>query len=217
MKFKDRADAGQQLALLLSAYKHSPNVLVVGLVRGGVPVAAEIARELVVPLDIVVVRKIGAPGMPELAVGALTQTGQSILNYAMMQTMGITEQQIAPIIRQEQKELARRLSVYREDKKSPNYADKTVILVDDGIATGATMQAAIASVKELGAKRLVLAVPVCPAEVAQKLSELVDEFICLEQQPDYFPAVGYFYEHFEQVEDETVKSLMASIFSGAKK
>lgn len=216
MKFKDRADAGQQLTRLLLAYKHNPNVLVVGLVRGGVPVAAEIARELMVPLDIVVVRKIGAPGMPELAVGALTQTGQSILNYAMMQTMGITEQQIAPIIRQEQKELERRLSVYREDKKSPNYADKTVILVDDGIATGATMQAAIASVKELGAKRLVLAVPVCPAEVAQKLSELVDVFICLEQ-PEYFPAVGYFYEHFEQVEDEVVKSLMASIFSGAKK
>ena len=208
MKFRDRVDAGQQLARLLSAYKHNPNVLVVGLVRGGVPVAAEIARELVMPLDIVVVRKIGAPKMPELAVGALTQTGQSILNHHMMHTMGITEQQVAPIICQERKELARRLSVYREDKKLLNYAGKTVILVDDGIATGATMQAAIASVKELGAKRFILAVPVCPPEIARDLQGLVDEFICLEQ-PEYFPAVGYFYQHFEQVEDEMVQKLLS--------
>lgn len=206
-RFKNRVDAGRQLARMLENYRRRSDVVVVGLVRGGVPVAAEIARELALPLDIVVVRKIGAPGMPELAVGALTQSGEPIFNNKLMNSMGLTKNSVTDIIESERLELKRRLLTYRGRRAPLDCTDKIVIVVDDGIATGATMHAAVVSVKTAGAKKVVIAVPVCPPEVAQEIKAFADEVVCLDQ-PAYFPAVGYFYEQFEQVEDEVVKSLL---------
>lgn len=205
--FKDRTDAGKQLAQLLLPYKRRKDVIVVALVRGGVPVAAEISPVLHAPLDIVVVRKIGDPGAPEFALGALTQSGEPLFNEQFMQRIYLAEQAVLAVIDQEKQELQRRLERYRGTKAPLNCQDKTVILVDDGIATGATMRAAIASVKSLGAKKVVVAVPVCPQEVVQEFELQCDEFVCLEQ-PAYFPAVGYFYEQFEPVEDEQVSKFI---------
>lgn len=205
--FKDRVEAGHKLAQKLFHYKNKKNVLVLGLVRGGVIVAAQVAQELNLPLDIIVVRKIGAPQFPELAVGALTQGGNPWFNESLILQLGITKDALEPIINAERAELERRLKTYRVGKKPLTCTGKTVVLVDDGIATGATMHAAVQSAQEMGAKKIIIAVPVCPPEIVKEFEKKVDEVICLET-PSYFPAVGSFYRYFEQVSDyEVVKNL----------
>lgn len=197
MIFPDRVVAGQQLAKALTHYKNQPNLVVFGLPRGGVVTAAAVAEALQAPLDIVITRKIGAPGNPEYAVGALPETGEPIL-------YGVNQASVANIIQKEQGELARRIKQYRKDKPPLNLKNKTVILVDDGIATGLTMQAAIQSLRQQHPTRLIVAVPVAPPDTVTKLRNQVDELIVL-QQPEDFMAVGQFYEKFDQVSDDEVQ------------
>lgn len=192
MIFTDRAAAGQQLANVLNTYKNKPDVVVLGLPRGGVVTAAAVAGALHAPLDIVITRKLGAPGNKEYAVGALTEQGTVVGGGT------------ATIIAQEKTELARRVQQYRQGKLPLDVKNKTVILVDDGIATGLTMQAAIASIRQQQPKRLIVAVPVAPPDTVIKLRTQVDELIVLDQ-PDNFMAVGQFYEKFDQVTDEEVQ------------
>lgn len=205
--FKNRIDAGKQLAQALRHYAHKPNTVVLGLARGGVVVAHKVATILHLPLNIMVVRKIGAPGFPELAVGALTQNGIPLLDEKLMQSIGITQESLMPIIASERIELARRLKKYCTGKQPLDCKNKTVILVDDGIATGATMKAAIKSAYDLGAKKVVVAVPLCPPEEVEGIKKLVDEFVCIEKSI-YFPAIGSFYKEFAQVEDDEVIALL---------
>lgn len=158
--FRDRTDAGKQLAAMLTAYAHQPNVLVLGLPRGGVPVAYEVARALDVPLDILIVRKLGVPGEAELAMGAIASGGVRVLNGEVVESLGITDATIDAVAAEEQRELARRERRYRGDRPVPQVRGRTVILVDDGIATGATMRAAIAAVRQQEPSHVVVAVPV---------------------------------------------------------
>lgn len=204
--FKDRADAGRQLVPLLQHYKHAQNTMVVGLPRGGVVPAYEIAHALGLPLDIVVPRKIGAPSQPELAVGALTEDGTVIFNDEIMRTLGLSPEDVGSIIEAEKQEAQRRLNAYRANRGPRNFKDKTVIIVDDGIATGATMRAAIASVRAQGAKKIVVAVPVAQVEELAKIDG--DEIYC-PLKVDYFPGVGAFYELFPQTTDQEVIELLA--------
>jgi putative phosphoribosyl transferase len=203
--FKDRADAGRQLVPLLQQYAHAKDTIVVGLPRGGVVPAYEIARALGLPLDIVVSRKIGAPDQPELAVGALTEDGTVIFNDDIMQTLGLAPDDVHSIIEAEKQEAQRRLALYRAGKSPREFKGKTIIIVDDGIATGATMRAAIASVRAQGARKIVVAVPV--ALEAELATIDADEIYC-PLRVDYFPGVGAFYESFPQTSDQEVIDLM---------
>lgn len=203
--FKDRADAGRQLVPLLQHYAHAKDTMVVGLPRGGVVPAYEIAHALGLPLDIVVSRKIGAPSQPELAVGALTEDGTVIFNHEIMQTLGLSPADVGSIIEDEKREAQRRLTVYRAGMESRDFRGKTVIIVDDGIATGATMRAAIASVRAQGAKKIVVAVPVAQVEEIATID--ADEIYC-PLRVDYFPGVGAFYESFPQTSDQEVIDLL---------
>lgn len=191
MIFTDRATAGQQLAQALTKYKNQPTVVVLGLPRGGVVTAAAIAKALHAPLDVVIIRKLGAPGNEEYALGALTEQGTVVGNGA------------ATIIDKEKRELHRRIQAYRQGRPALVLRNKTIILVDDGIATGLTMQAAIQSIRQQQPKQLIVAVPVAPPDTVSKLRSQVDELIVL-YQPDNFMAVGQFYEKFDQVSDEIV-------------
>ena len=213
MRFNDRADAGRQLAQQLLQYKDSPDVMVIALPRGGVVTGFEIAHTLGVPLDIVVPRKIGAPGQPELAVGALTEEGEPLLNELLMKKLGISTIDILSTIQEERKEAQRRLRLYRGDRKPLNLKDKTVILVDDGIATGSTMRAAIATVRVRGAKKIIVAVPVSSPEILNEIGQEVDSVICL-HTPEVFWGVGAFYDRFAQTEDETVVELIDKAILG---
>lgn len=210
MKFLDRADAGKQLAQKLMKYNNAPDTIVIGLPRGGVVVAYEIAQALQLPMDIKIVRKIGMPSNPELAAGALTASGTIFLNKPLMESVGITIETLAPIIEKEKKEALRRLQEYCGDRKRLEIKDKTVILVDDGIATGATMHVAIDSVKLHGAKKIIVATPVASAEEIRTLVREVDEVICL-QQPDRFLGVGQVYENFAPVLDDEVADIMSKV------
>lgn len=192
MIFPDRAAAGQQLANVLNTYRNKPDVVVLGLPRGGVVTAAAVAEALHAPLDIVITRKLGAPGNQEYAVGALTEQGTVVGSGT------------ASIIAQEKTELARRVQQYRQCKLPLDVKNKIVILVDDGIATGLTMQAAIESIHQQKPKQLIVAVPVAPPDTVAKLRSQVDNLIVLDQ-PDNFMAVGQFYETFDQVSDDEVQ------------
>lgn len=208
MIFNDRADAGRQLAKHLEHYKNNPDVIVIGLPRGGVVVAAEIARALKAPLDIIVPRKIGAPGHEELAVGALTEDGIVQLNEELMQALGLSEADLTGIIEKEKKEAQRRLNLYQGNRPPLSFKKKTVILVDDGIATGATMQAAIASARAHIARKIIVAIPVGPENMIKQLDKEVDQVVCL-QIPESFWGVSQFYRRFEQTSDEEVIRIMA--------
>ncbi len=203
--FKDRADAGRRLVPLLRQYAHAKNTMVVGLPRGGVVPAYEIARALKLPLDIVVSRKIGAPSQPELAVGALTEDGIVIFNNDIMQTLGLSPADVGSIIEAEKQEAQRRLTLYRAGMGPRDFKGKTVIIVDDGIATGATMRAAIASVRAQGAKKIVVAVPVALQEELTSID--ADEIYC-PLKVDYLPGIGAFYESFSQTSDQEVIDLL---------
>jgi len=205
--FEDRFDAGRRLAQLLDKYAGRSEVIVLGLPRGGVPVAYEIARHLGVPLDVFIVRKLGVPGFEELAVGAIASGGVRVLNQDVLRVLPNAEQIINQVTAREQLELERREHLYRNGRPPPELRDRTVILVDDGLATGATMRAAVNALRQRGAARIVIAVPVGAPETCRELAEEVDETICA-ISPEYFQAVGQFYYDFSQTTDDEVRELL---------
>jgi len=207
IRFKDRIDGGKKLAVLLASYENNPNAIVIGLPRGGIVTAYQVAHVLKLPLDLVVSRKICAPTSSELAVGALTQEGNVVWNDALLKQLGLTIPDLAESIEKEKKESARRLNLYRGTRPPLNVKDKIVILVDDGIATGATMQAAIVSVHAQGAKKIVVAIPVSSRDALKKIKKEADEVVCV-TVPEIFWGVGAFYDLFNQTEDEEVVELL---------
>ncbi|HEX5323153.1 MAG TPA: phosphoribosyltransferase [Capsulimonadaceae bacterium] len=206
MVFKDRADAGRKLAERLRPFADQ-NPIVLGLPRGGVAVAHEIARALPAPLDLIVARKLGAPGQPELGIGAVAPGGVMVVDRAATELLGITSDILQEIAARELAEVDRRLLLYRGDRPPPDLADRTVILVDDGLATGVTARAAIQALRRHNPRRLVLAVPVCAPETQERLGPEVDDMVCL-LVPENFRAVGIWYEDFEQLTDEQVVQLL---------
>jgi predicted phosphoribosyltransferase len=208
--FHDRADAGRQLAERLSAFANRNDVLVLGLPRGGVPVAYEVASRLVAPLDVFLVRKLGVPGHTELAMGAIAPGGVEVLNHDVIVELGISAATVAGIAASERLELDRRDSVFRGGRPMPELSGKTVILVDDGLATGATMEAAVAALRRIGPAEIVVAVPVGARETCERLAGLADELLCL-ATPAPFNAVGQWYENFSQTTDEEVKELLLRV------
>ncbi len=206
-QFRDRTEAGKLLAAQLTAYANRQDVIVLGLPRGGVPVAFEVAKELHAPLDVMVVRKLGVPGQEELAMGAIATGGVRVLNYDVVQFLDIPEDVINKVAAQEQQELERRERLYRGDRPAYEVHGRTVVLVDDGIATGATMRAAVAALKQRQPARIVIAVPTAAPSTCDEFAAEVDELVCV-IRPDPFIAVGYWYRHFSQTSDEEVRSLL---------
>ncbi|MGY1711759.1 phosphoribosyltransferase [Geodermatophilus sp. SYSU D00758] len=207
MPFADRRDAGRQLGARLADLGPADPV-VLGLPRGGVPVAAEVARALGAPLDVVLVRKLGLPARPELAMGAVGEDGAVVLNRDVLARSGVGEEALAAVERQERAELDRRARAFRGDRPRVPLAGRTAVVVDDGVATGATARAACAVARALGAARVVLAVPVAAPRVVAELAGEVDELVALESPPG-FRAVGQVYGDFTQTPDEEVVSLLA--------
>ena len=201
--FRDRTDAGRRLAGAMGSYAYLPGVMVLGIPRGGVVVAAEVARVLGAPLDIVVASKLGAPGNPEYAVGAIDADGTVTRNARV----AVSEEYLRPVLEERKVEIARRLETYRGARPSLNVQNRTVLLVDDGIATGLTARAAVGYLRRHGAKRIVVAAPVMPPETAAALSEVADEIVALET-PRSFSAVGQFYADFGQTGDAEVIGLL---------
>lgn len=206
-RFRDRRDAGRRLAAELRTYAQRPDVIVLALPRGGVPVGYEVARALGVPLDVFVVRKLGVPWHDELAMGAIASGGVQVLNRDLMRVAHVSEDQLQQVIASERAELERRERLYRGDRPFPDLRDKTVILVDDGLATGASVRAAIAALRKKAPKRIVVAVPVAAAEICDAFRDVADEIICLET-PESFRAVGMWYDDFTQTTDEEVHALL---------
>lgn len=207
-RFRDRTHAGKELATQLTAYANRPDAIVLGLPRGGVPVAYEVAKALNLPLDICLVRKLGVPGHQELAMGAIASGGVRVLNYQVLSQLAISEKALEHVAARELRELQRRDRAYRGDRSQPEVCDRTVILVDDGIATGATMRAAIAVLQKQQPKELVVAVPVAPLAGCQALATEVDRVICL-SNPEPFYAIGLWYKNFAQTTDNQVHNLLA--------
>lgn len=207
-KFIDRREAGQLLAQELSAYRDRSDVLVLALPRGGVPVAAQVASVLRVPMDVFVVRKLGLPGQPELAMGAIASGGVRILNTAVVDAMGIPEEVINAVTAEEQCELERRERAYRDDRPPPEVEGKTVIVVDDGIATGSTMMAAVSALRQLNAARVVVAVPTIALSTYYQIRRLADDVAAV-MMPEHFYGVGQWYEDFSQTTDAEVRQLLA--------
>ncbi len=204
MSFKDRFDAGQQLAKKVKKFE-KPYVLAIP--RGGVVIGIEISKKLKCPLDIIVARKMGAPGNPELAIGAVTADGDLFLDEQLVEQVGVRHEYILEEQEAQMKEAERREDVYRSGREELSLKGKTAILVDDGLATGATMEAAVRSVKRCGAKKVVVAVPVAPQETVGRFKQLVDEVVVL-STPKSFWAIGQFYSDFPQVSDEEVVSIL---------
>ena len=204
--FRDREDAGLRLAERLLRYREE-NPVVMALPRGGVPVGAEISRALNAPLDVVVARKLGAPGQPELAIGAVAPGGVQLINERVVRWLGIPEGWIEQAAEKELAEVQRRMQRFREGRPAPEVGDRTAILVDDGIATGMTASAAIRATRAAEPRRVVLAVPICAKETAEKLSREVDELVCLKMPEDLW-AIGLWYRDFHQIPDEEVIDLL---------
>jgi putative phosphoribosyl transferase len=205
--YANRRDAGRQLASHLMAYAGDLRALVLGLPRGGVPVAYEVARALEAPLDVFVVRKLGLPGHEELAMGAIATGGVRVLNEDVVQTLRIRDEEIDAVAAAEQQELERRERLYRGDRPPPDVAGRTVILVDDGLATGSTMRAAVAALRQQQPARIIVAVPVGSPETCNEFQELADDVVCA-RTPDPFYAVGLWYGDFAQTSDEEVHALL---------
>jgi putative phosphoribosyl transferase len=205
--FLDRAEAGRALAKQLQAYENQPNEIVLGIPRGGVPVAFEVAAKLRAPLDVFVVRKLGVPGHVELGFGAIASGGMRYLDTSIVEAVRISNQEIEEITAIETQELERRERAYRDGRDPLAVEGQTVILVDDGIATGSSMQVAIRALRERKVSRLVVAVPVAPASTCRRLRTQLDDFVCV-QTPTFFRAIGEFYEDFSQVSDEEVTDLL---------
>lgn len=213
MLFRDRTEAGRRLAERLRQYAGRPDVLVLALPRGGVPVASEVARELGAPLDIFLVRKLGFPGQEELAMGAIASGGSRVLNRSLLRRLHVSEDTVNSVAARELWELERREQVYRGTRAPAPVRDRTVILVDDGLATGATMHAAAAALRAQGPARIVVAVPVAAQSSCEEFADVVDEIVCAET-PESFMSVGQWYEDFSQTSDEEVRRLLERSRSG---
>jgi putative phosphoribosyl transferase len=207
MIYQDRAGAGKALAAHLREYADRADVLVLGLPRGGVPVAYEVARSLRVAMDIFLVRKLGVPGHEELAMGALASGGVRVINDDVTIQLGISRSVIDRVAAREQQELERRERLYRADRPPPAVQGRTVILIDDGLATGSTMRAAAAALRQMSPQKIIVAVPVAAAETCDELRNEVDEIVCVET-PEPFVAVGAWYSDFSQTTDDEVRELL---------
>lgn len=206
-KFRDRTEAGQLLAAQLQAYAHCPNGLVLALPRGGVPVAYEIAEALNLPLDICLVRKLGVPGQEELAMGAIAPNGVMVLNNEVLRMLHISRQTLLQVARLEKRELERREQVYRGDRPAPVIRDRTIILVDDGIATSSSLRAAITVLQRQHPQQIIVAAPVMPDSIYQSLGKLVQGVISL-LTPEPLRSIGQWYEDFSQTSDAEVCRLL---------
>ncbi len=207
MIFQDRTDAGQQLAARLAQYANRPDVLVLALPRGGVPVAYEVAKQIGAPLDVFLVRKLGVPGYEELAMGAIATGGVRVINEDVVSQLDIPGEVIDAVAVEEQRELERRERAYRDDRPPPDVKGHTVILIDDGLATGSTMRAAAAALRKQVPARIVIAVPVAAAQTCDEFREEVDEIVCA-VTPEPFRGVGLWYQDFSQTTDEEVRELL---------
>ena len=207
MQFRNRVEAGQQLAKRLTKYVNRPDVLVLALPRGGVPVGYEVAQALKAPLDVFVVRKLGVPGHEELAMGAIASGGVRVLNGSVVEGLSIPEDVIDAVAARELRELERRERAYRDDRPAPDMQGRTVILVDDGIATGSTMKAAIKALRQLEAARIVVATPTAALSTVREMGPDVDELVAV-MTPADFAGVGQWYEDFSQTTDGEVRELL---------
>jgi len=207
MIFLNRTEAGKKLATRLTAYANRPDVIVLGLPRGGVPVAFEVAQALHAPLDIFLSRKLGVPMQEELAFGALASGGVRVLDQDIVSEVGISKTEIEEVTERAKKELERRERVYRAGRPPLKVEEQTVILVDDGIATGSSIRAGVSALKQMKPARIVIAVPVAPVSTCNRLRAEVDELVCL-HTPEVFFAIGQFYEDFSQLTDEEVIELL---------
>ena len=206
--FPNRSEAGRVLAGKLEKYRGRDDVIVLGLPRGGVPVAYEVAKELGAPLDVFIVRKLGVPGFEELAAGAIASGGVRVLNDDVIVALPNASEIIDSVTAKERIELERREQSYRDGRPSPELRDRTVILIDDGLATGATMRAAVKALRQRGTAKIVVAVPVGPPETCREFEDEADEVVCA-AAPEFFQAVGQYYEDFSQTTDDEVRELLA--------
>jgi putative phosphoribosyl transferase len=207
LPFRDRIEGAQALADALADYAGRTDLLVLGLPRGGVPVAAEVAKRLGAPLDLVIVRKLGAPGQEELAVGAIASGGGQVLNEALVRLLHLSEAALESIADREREELRRREQAYRGERPAPGMKDRCLLLVDDGLATGATMRAAVQAVRQAGPSRVVVAIPVAPPDTVAVLRREADEVVCV-AMPEPFMSVGQWYLDFSQVSDQQVVEIL---------
>ncbi len=206
--FQNRAEAGQQLGARLLQYADQPDAIILALPRGGVPIGFEVAKQLHLPLDVFVVRKIGVPGYEELAMGAIANNNICVFNQEVLGNLHISQDAINDVIEQEQLELDRRIKRYRGDRPPLELHNKTVIIVDDGLATGATMRAAVKALQQLATKHIVVAIPVAPPDTLHDFANQGIDIICL-QTPEPYYAVGSWYQEFPQTTDEEVIGLLA--------
>ena len=205
--FQDRRDAGRRLAEALSAYQDQADVIVLGLPRGGVPVAFEVARKLKAPLDVFIVRKLGVPGHPELAMGAIASGDVRVMNENVLARSGASEEQIDEVVKNERQELQTREEEYRGARPEIGISGKTVLLVDDGLATGASMRAAVSALKTLNPQKIIVAVPTAPADTCEDFEARVDQVFCLET-PSPFWGVGGSYQDFSQTTHQEVRQYL---------
>lgn len=207
--FANRTEAGKVLAKRLQHLAGRTDVVVLALPRGGVPVAVVVARDLDAPLDVLVVRKIGAPGHEEFAIGAIASGNVRVLSHNIIDQLGISPERLDELVERQQAELERRERQYRGDRPFPDLEDQTVIVVDDGLATGSTMEAAVKALRQHHPRKIIVAVPVAPPNIPSELSAAADEVIAVHQPPD-FQAVGQFYRRFSQTSDDEVRELLAA-------
>lgn len=208
--FANRTEAGRLLAEKLGKYAGRDDVIVLGLPRGGVPVAYEVAKRLGAPLDVFIVRKLGVPGFEELAAGAIASGGVRVLNEDVMRAIPHADEAIEAVTARETAELERREHEYRDGRPAPELRDRAVILIDDGLATGATMRAAVKALRQSAATKIVVAVPVGPPDTCREIEQQADETICL-STPEFFQAVGQYYEDFSQTSDDDVRELLSAV------
>lgn len=207
LPIQDRKTAGQELARALEEYRNREHLVVLALPRGGVPVATEIAEHLGAELDLMIVRKLGMPGHEELAMGAIASGGARVLNHQVIEIGGVSDDAIEKVAERELRELERRALAYRGDRPWPDMSDATVILVDDGLATGASMRVALEALKAYRPREVVVAVPVAPADTIRKLQDIATAVVCL-ATPDHFASIGQWYQDFNQVSDDEVRQLL---------
>jgi predicted phosphoribosyltransferase len=214
--FQNRNEAGRQLAEKLAPYADRPDVVVLALPRGGVPVGHEVARALGVPLDVFLVRKLGVPGYEEFAMGAIASGGVRVMNDRVIRLLHIPEYTIEAVTVAEQRELERRERLYRGDRAPPDVRDRTVIVVDDGLATGATMHAAVKALRRQQPARIVVAIPTASPDICMQFHPVAEDVVCL-IMPEPFHAVGVWYKEFNQIGDDDVRELLASANARAKR
>jgi len=213
LPFRNRIEAGELLARKLRRYADRPDIIVLALPRGGVPVANEVAKSLHAPLDVFLVRKLGVPGQEELAMGAIATGGVRVLNEDVVRALKIPQSVIESVAAQEARELERRERLYRGDRLAPDVNGRTVILVDDGLATGSSMRAAVAALRQKNPRRIVVAVPIAAAATCREFEAEVDEIVCY-QTPEPFYSVGLWYEDFSQTTDEEIRQLLERSSTG---